>query len=441
MLKDPGAILPTLSPRNFLFDLEKFGMKMDLRNIQSLMEFAGNPQKNFKVIHVAGTNGKGSTCAAIASVMGAMGNKVGLYTSPHIIDFTERIKIGNEPISESELSRLTEMFEPEIVRLNATFFEATTAIMFKYFADCEIDFAVVETGLGGRLDSTNIVDPLISVVTSIGLDHTEILGETLEKIAFEKAGIMKPGRPAVINVSAPSVKDVFKSVAARLNAELYFVDEVANYEELRLDVDSTIFSAKVLSESYPGIRFGMVGRHQMQNALTALTTLEILDRHGTHIETGGLYQGLKNVSKNTGHRGRLERISLNPLVVLDVAHNPEGVGAVLESLGVFGDRRGIVLFAAMRDKDASLMLDMLRQRFEVIILTQLRTPRSLNFAELKMLSETIKLKAHIFDNSSEALRTALTQINNDSFLLIIGSHYLAGEILPQLEEAFVNPSA
>ncbi|OYV88036.1 MAG: hypothetical protein B7Z63_01480, partial [Ignavibacteriae bacterium 37-53-5] len=198
MPKDPQVDSPLKSSTEFLYSLEKFGIKMDLDNIRALMDFGGNVQSRLKVVHVAGTNGKGSTCAAIASVLMSEGYKVGLYTSPHIVSFTERFKINGRQISGEEISALTEFFRDEIVRLRATFFEATTAIMFKYFADNGVDFAVIETGLGGRLDATNIVDPMVSVITGIGLDHTDILGDTVEKIAFEKAGIIKNHRPAVV---------------------------------------------------------------------------------------------------------------------------------------------------------------------------------------------------------------------------------------------------
>lgn len=423
----------------FLYALEKFGMKMDLDNIGALMSFAGNLHERLNVIHVAGTNGKGSTCAAIASVLMSQGYRVGLYTSPHIVNFTERFRINGKQISEEDVSTLTEYFREEIVRLRATFFEATTAIMFKYFADSHVDFAVVETGLGGRLDATNIVNPLVSVVTGIGLDHMQVLGDTVEKIAYEKAGILKSGRPAVVNVHDSSVRKVFADVAEVRGARLIFVEDATSVKERTIGFESVMFDAEVFGRALEGVRLDVGGRHQVANARTALTAMSVLEEGGVRISRQAIYDGLANIRQNTGHRGRLEVLSRNPLIILDVAHNPDGVRALLDSLAPLAKRgRGTLLFAAMRDKDAASMLGCLRERFTHVILTQLLTDRSLGVAELKKLSDGIKLGAQVFDNSTEALRAALSQTDNDSFLLITGSHYLAGEILPVMEKSVMN---
>lgn len=433
------ANTPLQASTEFLYGLEKFGMKMDLDNIRALMEFAGNPESRLKVIHVAGTNGKGSTCAAVASVLMSQGNKVGLYTSPHLVSFTERFKINGREISGEEISALTAFFREEIVRLHATFFEATTAIMFKYFADSGVDFAVIETGLGGRLDSTNVVNPLVSIVTGIGLDHTDILGDTLEKIAFEKAGIIKPGRPAVVNVGSDSLKGVFSSVALKAGSDVTFVNEVASVRNREVGIDSSFFDAGIFGEEFDSLRIDLGGRHQITNALTALTALQVLKREGMRIERQAIYDGLAKIRINTGHRGRLEVLSRKPLIILDVAHNPGGVKALVEGLAPLADMKGgTLLFAVMRDKDAVSMLGYLRQRFSRIILTQLQTGRSLGVAELKKLSNDIKLETQVFENSTEAFRAAINLTDNDSFLLITGSHYLAGEVLPVVDKSVIN---
>ncbi len=430
---------PLQASTEFLYGLEKFGIKMDLDNIRALMEFSGNPERRLKVVHVAGTNGKGSTCAAVASVLMAQGNKVGLYTSPHLVSFTERFKINGREISGEEIAALTAYFHEEIVRLRATFFEATTAIMFKYFADSGVDFAVIETGLGGRLDATNVVDPLVSIVTGIGLDHTDILGDTLEKIAFEKAGIMKPGRPAVVNVSPDSLKRVFSSAALKTGSDVIFINEVVSARDREVGIDSSFFDATIFGEEFDSLRIDLGGKHQIKNALTALTALQVLKREGMRIERQAMYDGLAKIRINTGHRGRLEVLSRKPLIILDVAHNPEGVKALVDGLAPLADiKGGTLLFAVMRDKDAVSMLDYLRQRFSRIILTQLQTGRSLGVAELKKLSNGIKLEAQVFENSTEAFRAAINLTDNDSFLLITGSHYLAGEVLPVVDKSVIN---
>ncbi len=430
---------PVREATEFLYSLEKFGIKMNLENIGALMKLSGDVHRRLKVIHVAGTNGKGSTCAMIASVLTAQGHKVGLYTSPHIVSFTERIKINGVPISSVDLVRLTDFFRDEIIRLRATFFEATTAIMFRYFAEKDVDYAVVETGLGGRLDATNIVDPLISVITGIGFDHMDVLGDTLDKIAFEKAGIIKRGRPAVVNASSEVLRNVFSEVAAQKGADLFFTGDVTNLSQAEVGVEASVFKASVFGKEYDGMKIDLGGNHQISNALTALTAIQLLNRGGATIRQEAVRRGLASVRSNTGHRGRLEVLSHDPLIILDVAHNPDGIRASIESLEpLLGARRGVVLFAVMRDKDAITMLNSLRDKFTRVILTQLEISRSMGANDLKKLCKDIKLQSQVFDNSTDALRAALSQTDNDSFLLVTGSHYLAGEVLPVLDKSVIK---
>lgn len=431
--------LPLREATEFLYGLEKFGIKMDLDNIVALMKHAGDVHRDLKVVHVAGTNGKGSTCAMIASVLTAQGYRVGLYTSPHIVSFTERIKISGVPISSVDLVRLTGFFRDEITRLRATFFEATTAIMFKYFAEMNVDYAVVETGLGGRLDATNVVDPLVSVITGISFDHMDVLGDTLEKIAFEKAGIIKRNRPAVVNVSSDSLREVFSEVASGRGSRLFFVEDVTELGQIDVGVEASEFKATVFGKKYDPVRVDLGGRHQIANSLTALSAIHLLGEGGVHISQDAVYRGLASIRPNTGHRGRLEVISRDPLVILDVAHNPDGIRASLDSLGpLLETKRGTVFFAVMRDKDAITMLNSLRDKFTHVILTQLKTSRSMGADDLKKLCNDIKLEAQTFNNSTDALRAALSQTDNDSFLLITGSHYLAGEVLPVLDKSVIK---
>ncbi len=435
--RDSGQLI---SPSvEFLYGLEKFGIKMDLDNISALMEYAGNPHKRLKVIHVAGTNGKGSTCAMIASVLSACGYKVGLYTSPHIVSFTERIRIDGVRVPIERIDHLTDFFRGEITRLRATFFEAVTAVMFKYFAEEKVDYAVIETGLGGRLDATNIVDPMVSVITGIGFDHTEILGNSLEKIAYEKAGIIKAGRPAVVNIDQPSVKRVFSEVGSVRGAKVLFVAEIAAASANTTGIDNSTIRAQIFQTEYDSLKVDLGGKHQVSNALTALSALQVLEKEGVTIPRQAIYDGFAHIRERTGIRGRLDMVSKEPFIILDVAHNPGGINALVESLAPLLDRRkGVVLFAAMKDKDANAMLNSLRERFSHIILTQLQIGRSLGVDDLKKLSNGIKLGTQVFDNSTDALRAAVSHTDNDSFLLITGSHYLAGEVLPVLDKSVMN---
>ena len=431
--------LPLREATEFLYSLEKFGVKMDLDNIVALMRYAGDVHRDLKVVHVAGTNGKGSTCAMITSVLTAQGYKVGLYTSPHIVSFTERIKINGVPIPSVDLVRLTGFFRDEITRLRATFFEATTAIMFKYFAEMNVDYAVVETGLGGRLDATNVVYPLVSVITGISFDHMDVLGDTLEKIAFEKAGIIKRNRPVVVNVSLDSLRNVFSKAASGSGSRLFFVEDVTELGRVDVGVEGSEFQATVFGKKYDSLRLDLGGRHQIANSLTALLAIHLLGEAGVHISQDAVYRGLASIKAITGHRGRLEVISRDPFVILDVAHNPDGIKASLESLGqLLETKRGTILFAVMRDKDAITMLNSLRDKFTHVILTQLKTSRSMGANDLKKLCNDVKLEAQTFNNSTDALRAALSQTDNDSFLLITGSHYLAGEVLPVLDKSVIR---
>jgi dihydrofolate synthase/folylpolyglutamate synthase len=432
IVKKNGDTLSFVASTGFLFGLEKFGVKMGLQNIRSLMEYAGNPHDRLKAVHVAGTNGKGSTCAMIASILSSMGYKVGLYTSPHIVSFTERIRINGEPISEKDVCSLTDFFRPEITRLRATFFEATTAIAFKYFVDQNVDYAVIETGLGGRLDATNIINPLVSVITGIGLDHTEILGDTLEKIAFEKAGIIKSGKPVVVNVKSESLKEVFRTVARERNSEIFFVNENSECSNVAVKFEGLTIDAKVFGVDYPGLKVGLTGLHQIQNSLTTLSALHILNMSRVKVNREAIYEGFSQIAQKSGIRGRLEIVSRKPLIIVDVAHNPEGIESIIKSLDRLRSGKGVLLFAVMRDKDAFTMLNSLREMFETIILTSLHNHRAMGTEELKNLSENVKLNAQVFSSPLEALRAAISECDGDRFLLITGSHYLAGEVMPLL---------
>lgn len=418
----------------FLLGLEKLGMKMDLNNIRALMDFSGNPHDKIKTVHIAGTNGKGSTCAMLSSIFQSAGLRVGLYTSPHIVSLTERIKINGQEISYHDLVKLVDYFREKILELRATFFEALTAIAFKYFVNQNVDIAVIETGLGGRLDATNVVKPLVSVITSIGLDHTEILGETIEKIAFEKGGIIKEGVPSVVNANSESVKDVFRRIARERSSFLYFVGDVSNLERSRFMLNGIEFDASVLGHEYKNVKVGLGGEFQIQNALTALVAVEVLLLGGLNISRQAIYSGLQNVFENVNHNGRLQLILNEPMVLLDVGHNPDAMALLVSSLkSLASEREGVLLFGAMRDKDVRTMLRTIAPPFKHVVLTQLKTERSLKLNELKLISDSIKLTAEIFSNSFEALSEAISKVKKDGFLLVTGSHYLAGEIMPLLQ--------
>lgn len=394
-----------------LFKLEFFGMKLGLDNIHALLEALDNPQRQFKSIHIAGTNGKGSVAAMLAAGHQASGLETGLYTSPHLVDFRERIRIGSEMISETEVAEFLERIWPKVEELRATFFEVTTAMAFDHFARHNVDIAVIETGLGGRLDATNVLErPLATVVTSIGYDHIEQLGPTLESIASEKAGIFKPGVPAVVNC-IPELHPVFAERAVKLHAPLTFVQDYEPRTELRT------------------LNSSLVGEHQSQNLRTVLATLDAI-QFGGSLET--IRYGIENTSQLTGLRARLETLSLpsypDVRIVLDVGHNED---ALLRVRDFFLSQkiRPVALFGIMRDKDVSRALEIMHEFVSKFVAVQAETQRALPSRDLQQAALKAGLDATDGGTVQQGVIIALDSAIPGDTILISGSHYVCGEFL------------
>ena len=421
----------------YLFSLQGRGMKFGLRNISSLLHFAGNPQKQFPSVHIAGTNGKGSSSSFFASIAMEAGYKTGLYTSPHLVSFSERIRVNGHPIPDDRLSRYVRYFKPAIDRVGATFFEATTCIAFQYFADEEVELAVIEAGLGGRLDATNVLHPVVTIITCISLDHTDILGKSVRAIAAEKAGILKSGVPCVTGVTNSAVLKVLSLKAQKQHTSLYQSHEVLKMEVLR-DVEQAV-RVRLYGKRLrvPGVLLGLRGIHQSLNAHVVSAALEVLlrSRHPAvvRVNSRSLKRGLQRVVANTGLRGRLERIGLDGKVLIDVAHNPDAIETLVTTLRQDGAGPFIVVFGVMKDKDYRSMIKALKSVAGMFVTVQPATPRAL---PEPMLRKEIRRQGVLVRRGGTVkagLRLAKGLSKKEQKILVVGSHFVAGEALAFLE--------
>ena len=402
-------------------------IKPDLNNTIDLCAFLKNPQQHFKCIHIAGTNGKGSVSHMLASVLQEQGYKTGLYTSPHIRDFRERIRINGAMISEKAVIDFTESIQSFIDEKEPSFFEVTVGMAFKYFADEGVDIAVIETGLGGRLDSTNIIDPEISVITNIGFDHTALLGNTLEAIAGEKAGIIKKTKPAVIGRSNSSTKNVFLNKAKETGSPIQFAEE--NYQIENIANGRTTLSFQITSPTglLRNITSKLNGIYQVENIRTVVASIDMLNELGWKISEDALLKGIYNTSLNTGLRGRWEIIEENPTVVLDVGHNPDGIQQILKQLNNCTYNQLHIILGLSKDKDYQEILSLLPKNARYSF-TQATIPRALDAATLKEEARKLGLEGNDFTNVNDALSYAKEHSSKDDLILICGSVFVIGEL-------------
>jgi dihydrofolate synthase/folylpolyglutamate synthase len=396
----------------YLFSLEKFGMKFGLRNIRTLLHRLDNPHNKIRTIHIAGTNGKGSTSSMIAAILTAAGYKVGLYTSPHLVRFNERIRINGKMISDSDIAHYTRILKPTVREIKATFFETTTAMAFQYFFDNKVDIAVIETGLGGRLDSTNVLRPLVSVITTIGKDHTELLGRTDKSIAAEKAGIIKRRVPVVIGPIKSSAKKVIVNIAKQ-----------------KL---SPVLESKKLSIPY-GCTIELLGKHQEANAKAAMGAVNVVCRQFL-VGDIAIRDGLENTSKLSGLRARFEIRKGTPDILIDVAHNPDGIKTLVAGLQQISCSKIVIILGVMKDKDYRMILQHLKRIKPIIIATQPHLDRALSSKKLYSLCKEMNIACFHASYVKEALRLGKTKTGKSGLLVVTGSHYLAGEIIPFIEK-------
>lgn len=415
----------------YLYGLQKHGIKLSLHNIARLMETLGGPHRKFPSVHVAGTNGKGSTSAFIARVLQSAGYRVGLYTSPHLVHFGERILIQGERISEQDVIRLAKQVRKAAestlsdgASLNPTFFEVTTAMALMHFAEKRVDIAVIETGMGGRLDATNIVTPLVSVITNIDLEHTEFLGHSLEAIAGEKAGIIKERVPLVTAAHQPEVISVLQHATESKHALLSMASRDF-FSTKSTSSEGQAFDYQGIDSSYQSLRIGMLGEHQIDNAGLAVAAVEWLRRAGFAIDEQALRRGLLE----TRWQGRLERIAEQPDVFLDGAHNPASAKKLAAAAKELKKRynRMVLLIGVLSDKDYPGILAELLPLADHVIATQPNYVRSL---DAEVLEREIKKKHRSVEKQetcADAIERALRGASHQDLILITGSLYVVGE--------------
>lgn len=392
--------------------------KADIQPTIDMMEALGNPELKFKSIHVAGTNGKGSVSHFLASILQEAGYKVGLYTSPHLVDFRERIRINGEMIPQQEVVDFVERNRQLFADLKLSFFEMTVGMAFDYFAQEKVDIAVVEVGMGGRLDSTNVILPELSVITNIGLDHTQFLGDTLEKIAVEKAGIIKEGVPVVVGETQPETEPVFRRIATERFAPItfadqhYVVDDISRYTE------------------------ELTGEYQKKNIATVLEAVEVLNSCSRFsISNSQLQRGLSRVVTNTHLHGRWQTIGTEPLTICETAHNEPGIRAMMDKLKSMDFKRLHLVYGCVNDKDFRSILQLLVAQFTSsnfqfsFYFTQPSVPRRLPVADLQAAAGEMGIEGPGYGNVKEAIAAARKVAGHDDLVLVTGSIFLVADAL------------
>ena len=418
---------------DYIYDLTKYGIKLGLKNINYLLYLLGGPHKKLKIIHVAGTNGKGSTCSSISSILQSDGYKVGLYTSPHLVDFTERIKIDHKPIDRKKVSELLERIKPYIEKVantpsynHPTFFEVITSMAFLYFFEEQVDFLVLEVGLGGRLDATNVCEPLISVITHIDYDHMDKLGNSLKEIAREKGGIIKPEGIVISSDQYEEAYNEIKKIAEEKNSLIYSVGREIIYKIVKSDIKGVIFDLKGIYHEYKNLHTPLLGRHQAENSATAITAIEALKIRGVNIAEKAIRVGLEKVKWT----GRLEIIQNNPTLVLDGAHNPNGVKVMRDALKeIFSYRRLILVLAIFADKDYKKMIQIIVPNADLIIATKTKNPRATppRIIAKEAAQYIDQNKIIVTENIPQAINCALSNSKEDDLICMTGSLYTVGE--------------
>jgi dihydrofolate synthase/folylpolyglutamate synthase len=403
--------------------------KEDLHNTIELCNALGNPQQQFKTIHVAGTNGKGSTSHMLAAILQKAGYKTGLYTSPHIKDFGERIRINGQMINEQFVTDFVERTNTITKKIGPSFFELTVAMAFEYFAFEKVDIAIIETGLGGRLDSTNIINPILSVITNIGYDHMNLLGNTLTEIASQKAGIIKNNTPAIIGELLPETMRVFIKEANEKEAPLYFAQSRFITEYLEPTGNLLFCHVKDMkTNSFEKLRLDLNGIYQARNICTVLMAVELLRKQGFDLPENILHEALENVKKLTGLKGRWDIIQEHPTVILDVAHNTDGIKEILHQLQHSYANASIhFVLGFVKDKDVTHVLGLFPTNAKYYF-TNAHIPRALQFAELQQMAAEKGLRGEGYDNVNEAIRAATQDAGENDVIMVCGSFFIIGEI-------------
>ena len=407
--------------------------KKDLHNTIALCEKIQNPHQKIKTIHIAGTNGKGSVSHMLAAILQQAGYKTGLYTSPHLYDFRERIKINGEMISENAVINFTKAINPWIEEISPSFFEVTVAMAFDYFYKSEVDIAVIETGLGGRLDSTNVINPVLSIITNIGWDHMNLLGNSLEAISYEKAGIIKENTPVVIGKKQEESWPVFTLIAKQKNATVQLASTNCPVKEYKWK-ENLLEVAIEKENSLHSYQLDLTGVYQVENISTVCCAVDQLRKNGFSISEESLIKGLRNVSTITGFQGRWEKIASNPSVILDVAHNVDGIRQVLRQLEMIDYNHLHIVIGMVKDKEIEKVLSLL-PKTATYYFTQAQLPRALPAQDLEAIAKKTGLTGFVFNAVNSAIEEAQKNARIDDLILVCGSLFIIGEVdrvkLPQ----------
>ncbi len=403
--------------------------KKTLRNINLLTEHDNMPQKNYPIIHIGGTNGKGSVSHIIASVLQEAGYKTGLYTSPHLQDFRERIKINGTMISEEEVIQYIEANKIFFEEINPSFFEMTVALAFHYFSEQKVDIALIEVGLGGRLDSTNIVKPIMSLITNISFDHTQFLGNSLPEIAKEKAGIIKEKTPIIISEYQKEVAEVFIETAAMLDAPIYFADKTYHcLTELSEDSATQVISCtKNGQKVYPGLKTDLIGKYQKHNIAASLSALDIL-KEKYNIPDNAIYSGIASVCRNTDFKGRWQILGKNPTIIADTGHNIAGLKENLAQLEKTKYKTLHFIFGTVKDKNIKSVLEILPEN-AVYYFTKAQIPRAADETFLFNLAQKKGLKGKKYETTKAAYNAAIKNADKEDLIFIGGSTFIVAELL------------
>ncbi len=405
--------------------------KPGLERIAEFCRSIGNPQRNYFVIHVAGTNGKGSVSNMLAAVLQQAGYHTGLFTSPHLTDFRERIRVNGEMISKQKVVNFVDRYKAEMERLQLSFFEMTTAMAFDYFAQSDVEVAVIETGLGGRLDATNIVQPLMAVITNIGLEHTEYLGDSLPKIAREKGGIIKKCTPVVVGEKNSNYNLVLEEIAHDLRSEIIYANEAFSLGECGFEGNKQVVTMTRKRDGYPyRLRLDLLGEYQRQNLATVATVLDKLhESTPLSISRRAFVEGVRDVSQLTSFRGRWQVLSESPLVVCDTAHNEHGIAEVAKQLKARGNRgRLLCVMGFCEDKDFSKMLEQM-PRDAHYVFTQASIRRAASLEKIADVATSLSLDFETVSTVKESVAKAMSQLSHEDMLYIGGSTFVVAEIL------------
>lgn len=411
---------------NYLFSRRRMNIKLGLDSINHLLEKLDSPETHFRSVHVAGTNGKGSTCAILESIFLSNGLKTGLYTSPHLTDVRERIRIDGKSVSLDLFKKTIELLFSTIEKYGCSFFEILTAVAFAHFCDQQVDIAIIETGLGGRLDATNVLIPEISVITEIDIDHVKQLGDTLLQIAREKAGIIKPGVPVLSGASNRKVDEYFESVCRKKRSKFISAPRDTDLEIINCHHRGSDFNLVTPDHRWQNLKLSLLGHYQVINSVTAIRTIEELNRNNFDVDKNAVYSGLKNVN----WPGRLQVLQNDPVLVVDVAHNIQGISSTISAITqIFSYQKMICVLGLLADKKTSEIINILNPYVDLFVAVTPDNERALPAQELAKRIEQTGKRVKIGQTIGEGLELAMDFAKNKDLVCVLGSHFVIGEIL------------